>query len=123
MREEVKWLYIIALKFKQPLEFFLSQGNCDVVGKYHSIDIDDDPAKLFDLSIGALGDLAATINGEDFFKHGQLRELRATLKFAARFFDAYRNSRLGISLDPFTAICASACFYLCDMPGSSQFNL
>jgi POLQ-like helicase len=87
--------------------------------KYHHIDIDDDPAKLFDLSIGALGDLAANINGEDFFKDDQISELRSTLKFAAQFFDSYRNSRLGTSIDPFTTICASCCFYLCDMPGSS----
>ena len=87
--------------------------------KYHSIKIDEDPATLFDLTIGALGDLAADINGENFLDDAQIQDVRSTIKFAAQFFDTYRNSRLGASLDPFTAICASSCFYLCDMPGSS----
>jgi len=87
--------------------------------KYHTIAIDDDPATLFDLTIGSLGDLAAHINGESFLAVEQIQDAQSTLKFAAQFFDSYRNSRLGVSLNPFTAICASCCFYLCNMPGSS----
>ena len=86
---------------------------------HFKIKLEDDPAKLFDLSIGTLGDLAANINGEEFFKDEEVNDLRSTLKFAARFFDSYQNSRLCASLDPFTSICASSCFYFCDMPGSS----
>lgn len=87
--------------------------------KYHTIAIDEDPATLFDLTLGALGDLAANINGENFLADEQIEDIQSTLKFAAQFFDSYRNSRLEASLDPFAAICASGCFYLCDMPGSS----
>ncbi len=87
--------------------------------RYHTITIVDDPATLFDISIGALGDLTANINGEIFLADEQIKDIRSTLKFAAQFFDSYRNSRLGTPLDSFTAICASCCFYLSDMPGSS----
>ena len=86
---------------------------------YHNITITDDPAKLFDVAVGTLGDLAATINGENYFNQDQLRDLRLSLKFSSQFFDSYRRSQLNVSLDPFSMVCASACFYLCDMPGSS----
>ncbi|MEA3280067.1 MAG: DEAD/DEAH box helicase [Thermodesulfobacteriota bacterium] len=83
------------------------------------ISIEDNPAVLFDLAIGSLGDLSASVNGEDFFPEEQLQDLRSTLKFAAQFFDSYQNSRLNINLNPFISICASASFYLCDIPGSA----
>jgi hypothetical protein len=87
--------------------------------EYHNISITVDPATLFDVAIASLGDLAATINGENYFSQDQLSELRAELKFSSYFFDSYLRSRLNSTIDPFTSICASACFYLCDLPGSS----
>jgi hypothetical protein len=89
------------------------------VSEREHIAIEAEPAELFDLSIGGLGDLAATANGEDFVSGEELSDLSPNVKFAAKFFDAYLNSRLNPSLDPFAAIYASASFYLSDMPGSS----
>ena len=40
--------------------------------KYHNISITVDPATLFDVVIASLGDLAATINGENYFSQDQL---------------------------------------------------
>jgi hypothetical protein len=83
------------------------------------IRVDESPEILFDLTVGALGDLTATINGEAYFSQEDIPGLRASARFAARFFDAFRASRLNESQDSFVTLCASACYYLCDMPGSS----
>ncbi|MFA5598532.1 MAG: hypothetical protein WDA26_13300, partial [Pusillimonas sp.] len=58
------------------------------VPEEHHIEIYQDPANLFTLSIGLLGDLAAEIN-RDALQSGALTELRNNLLFSARFFDAY----------------------------------
>jgi len=90
------------------------------VSELDHIRIEENPAKLFDLAVGSLGDMAASINGEDYFTDEQSDDLRANLKFSSQFFDSYHASLLDKSLDQFTALCASACYYLCDMPGSSN---
>ena len=56
----------------------------------HHIKITQDPARLFTLSIGVLGDLAAAINREGL-DSDLLLEMRANLLFSARFF--VRSSR------------------------------
>lgn len=89
------------------------------VAEKHHIKITQDPAKLFTLSIGLLGDLAAGINRED----GQpdaLAELRKDLLFPARFFDSYLQSKLNETLDPYLVLLGSASYYLCDLPGSAS---
>jgi superfamily II DNA/RNA helicase len=89
------------------------------VPEEHHIKIAQDPAKLFTLSIGLLGDLAAAIN-RDELPPDALTELRNTLLFSARFFDAYLQSKLNETLDPYLVLLGSASYYLCDLPGSAS---
>lgn len=79
----------------------------------------DDPARLFVLTIGLLGDLAAHTNrnGADV---RDVDELRDNVRFSARFLDAYLESRLNQELDPYLLLMGSAAYYLCDLPGSSE---
>ena len=70
------------------------------VPEEHHIKITQDPAKLFTISIGLLGDLAAAINREEQ-DPGSLSELRTNLLFSARFFDSYLQSELNKVLDPY----------------------
>ncbi|KIX14959.1 DEAD/DEAH box helicase, partial [Dethiosulfatarculus sandiegensis] len=89
------------------------------VPEEHHISIPQDPAKLFSLTIGMLGDLAAAINREGI-QPESIIELRDNLIFSARFFDSYLQSKLNESLDPYLVLLGSAAYYLCDLPGSSS---
>lgn len=89
----------------------------DVPDNYH-INITQDPARLFTLSIGILGDLAArSHNGTA--ATAIVDDLRQNLQFSARFFDAYMQAKLNSTLDPYVMLLGAASFYLCDLPGSS----
>lgn len=88
----------------------------DVPAAYH-IDIPQDPARLFTLSIGMLGDLAA--RSQNGTSDTVLNGLRENLQFSARFFDSYMQTRLNPSIDPYVTLLSAASFYLCDLPGSS----
>jgi POLQ-like helicase len=83
------------------------------------IAISRDPARLFPLSIGLLGDLSAYINGEDVDQEA-LRETQEALSFSARFFDAYLQAQLNNNLRPYLILLGSASYYLCNLPGSSR---
>ena len=85
--------------------------------QYH-IRIPRDPSRLFTLVIGMLGDLVVQINSgqSDTAQFGELQE---NLRFSAYFFDAYCESKLNQSLDPYLLLLGSASYYLCDLPGSS----
>ena len=85
----------------------------------HHIKITQDPAKLFTISIGMLGDLAAEINREEL-EPDAFTELRNNLLFSARFFDSYLQSKLNEALDPYLVLLGSASYYLCDLPGSAS---
>lgn len=89
------------------------------VPEEHHIKITQDPAKLFTLSIGLLGDLAAAINREEP-DPDSLAELKTNLLFSARFFDSYLQSKLNETLDPYLVLLGSAAYYLCDLPGSAS---
>ncbi len=89
------------------------------VPEEHHIKITQDPAKLFTLSIGLLGDLAAAINREEP-DPGSLSELKTSLLFSARFFDSYLQSKLNETIDPYLVLLGSASYYLCDLPGSAS---
>ena len=89
------------------------------VPEEHHIKITQDPAKLFTISIGLLGDLAATINREES-DPDSLAELKTNLLFSARFFDSYLQSKLNETLDPYLVLLGSASYYLCDLPGSAS---
>ncbi len=85
----------------------------------HHIKITQDTAKLFTISIGLLGDLAAAINRNEP-DPDSLSELRTNLQFSASFFDSYLQSKLNATLDPYLVLLGSASYYLCDLPGSSS---
>lgn len=89
------------------------------IPEQHHIRVDIDPSKLFSLTIGILGDLAAQINSENP-NQTLLNELTDNLQFSAHFFDAYLQSRLQRELDPYLALLGSASYYLCGLPGSSR---
>jgi hypothetical protein len=86
--------------------------------EYH-IEIQQDPAKLFTLTIGILGDLAAKINRNDLTADS-LVEYQKNLIFSAQFFDSYFQSKLNKTLDPYVIILSSSSYYICDLPGSSM---
>jgi len=92
----------------------------DVPEQYQNIDLREHPSKLFDFTIATLGDLSAHINGEQYITEDELADLHISLRLAAQFFESYSTSRLDESLDDFNILCASACFYLSDLPGSSN---
>jgi len=56
------------------------------VPEEHHIKIIQNPAKLFTITIGLLGDLAAATNREEL-DPDSLAELKTNLLFSARFFD------------------------------------
>ena len=90
----------------------------DISEEYH-IKITQDPAKLFTISIGLLGDLAAAINRGDL-EPTSLSELKNNLIFSARFFDSYVQSKLNDVHDSYLGLLGSASYYLCDLPGSAH---
>ena len=89
------------------------------VAEEHHIKIIQDPAKLFTITIGLLGDLAAATNREEP-DPDSLAELKTNLLFSARFFDSYLQSKLNETLDPYLVLLGSASYYLCDLPGSAS---
>ncbi|NUM72564.1 MAG: DEAD/DEAH box helicase, partial [Ignavibacteriaceae bacterium] len=87
--------------------------------EYQEIDLSLHPNKLFTISIGLLGDLAAAINREEP-DSDSLLELKTNLLFSARFFDSYLQSKLNETLEPYLVLLGSASYYLCDLPGSAS---
>lgn len=76
-----------------------------------------DPAKLFSLTIGILGDLAYAIVNDIALE--QANEQKKTLFFSAQFFDSYYEAKLNTDLNTYLCLVGSASYYLCDTPGSS----
>ena len=89
----------------------------DVPEKHH-IKIKQDPAKLFTLSIGMLGDFAAKFNRKEVTRE-TIMDLQSNILFSAHFFDSYLQSKLNESLDQYLLLLGSASYYLCDLPGSA----
>lgn len=88
-----------------------------VPAAYH-INIKRDPATLFSISIGLLGDLAATINAGTE-NTSEARELKDRVRFSAQFFDAYFEGQFQRELDAYLLLVGAASYYLCDLPGSA----
>lgn len=83
------------------------------------IKIYTNPDRLFILSIGLLGDIAARINDSDA-SDDEIQELRNILPFSARFFDTFVETRLNREIDTYVRLLGSAAYYLCNLPGSSK---
>ncbi|WP_157995389.1 DEAD/DEAH box helicase [Peristeroidobacter soli] len=82
----------------------------------------DEPESLFVLTVGNLGDAAASLN------EGQLNETQAPstlpvasddLQFAASFFDAFLASRFRDEISRDVTLLAASAYYLAHRPGSS----
>ena len=97
----------------------------------HHIKIPRDPAALFSLCVGMIGDLAAAVNqpmpepgsASELFVAEHIEELRKELKFSAYFFDSYHQSKLNQTLYPtldlYLQLMGAASYYLCDLPGNA----
>jgi POLQ-like helicase len=83
------------------------------------IRLTDDPAKLFRLTIGILGDLSVAINSGNATNE-YILEMRDSLRFSAQFFNAFIESHLGLENELFISLLGSTAYYLCDLPGSSN---
>jgi len=88
------------------------------VPEEHHIPIPRDPTRLFTLSIGLLGDLAAHLNTEEA-DPAINQELQDNLAFSARFFDSYFQAKLDTETNPYLWMLGSASYYLSALPGSS----
>ena len=79
------------------------------------IELKGDPAELFSLTIGMLGDTAARINRTEVSPDDESNNL----EFSARFFNAYLEGKFRDNTDAYLLLLASAAFYLSHVPGSS----
>lgn len=84
----------------------------------HHITITRDPALLFTLTIAMLGDVSSQICTGSV-DDSTLQSLKDNLRFSARFFDAYLQSKLDANLDPYLLLLGASAYYLCDFPGSA----
>lgn len=78
-----------------------------------------DPARLFPLALGMLGELAGTISGVALAELNG-GEVQPAARFSAQFIDAYRNAQFRSEHDAYYSILAGAAFYLSEVPGSAQ---
>ncbi len=83
------------------------------------ITIPKDPARLFPLAIGMLGELAFETNQFEL-PNLHRNEARSVAQFAAHFIDAYRNGRFRDEHGDYYSILAAAAYYLSESPGSAQ---
>jgi hypothetical protein len=79
----------------------------------------EDPADLFPLALGILGDYAAAL-AEEGATAAAVSTSGASLQFSTRFFDAFLEARFASNLDPYLLLVGSAAYYLNDRPGSAQ---
>lgn len=84
----------------------------------HHINVVQDPAYLFRLTIGILGDVSASIISS-YKNDTLLDDYREQLQFAAHFFDSYLNSRLDHENRYYLLLLGAASYYLCGLPGSA----
>lgn len=78
-----------------------------------------DLGDLLTLTIGILGELSARINTNDI-DNERHEELQSSMLFAARYFDAFRQTQLQKNLDPYLLLIGATSYYLCALPGSSK---
>ena len=83
------------------------------------IELTTDPSRLFPLTIGLLGNIAARIN-DGQVSEDEIQELRTNLPFSARFFDAFVDTKLDQGNEAYVQLLGSAAYYLCNVPGSSS---
>ena len=85
----------------------------------HHVDVPVSPTRLFPLTIGNLGELAARINDNNISEE-DLKELQENLPFSARFFDVFAETKLNEEYDRYLHLVGAAAYYLCNLPGSAN---
>jgi superfamily II DNA/RNA helicase len=86
--------------------------------EYQQIKLETNPAKLFPLTIGLLGDYSYKIN-QPGITNTELEGLKSVLIFSSRFFDSFFQAKLDGELNDYVVLLGSATYYLCDLPGHS----
>jgi hypothetical protein len=78
-----------------------------------------EPQELFILTVGTLGDVAATLCDAEDVDVALLPATVEELDFSASFFDAFIESRFSGAIARDTALLAASAYYLARRPGSS----
>jgi superfamily II DNA/RNA helicase len=90
--------------------------------KYQDIDLSyNHPDEIFFLAIGTLGDYSNAIINNYKNKTAEISSnLKESLSFVARFFDAYIESGLTDKLNSYLNLLGAATYYLSDQPGNCK---
>lgn len=78
-----------------------------------------EPQELFLLTVGTLGDVAATISSAENVEVPLPPDMMDELGFSANFFDAFLESQFSQAIARDTALLAASAYYLARRPGSS----
>lgn len=78
-----------------------------------------EPRELFLLTVGTLGDVAATLSEIEDVNTPLPPAVIEELSFSASFFDAFLESRFSSEISRDTALLAASAYYLARRPGSS----
>ena len=84
-----------------------------------AVPVNSEPKELFVLTVGTLGDAAATLSDAEDIDVPLLPSTVAELGFSASFFDAFLESRFEGSIARDSALLAASAYYLARRPGSS----
>jgi replicative superfamily II helicase len=87
-----------------------------IPSEYH-VSISTDPMRLMSLAIGMLGDYASQLSEIPVAK--RLDDEKHELNFSAYYFEAYYQSKLLSTVEPYLILLGAASYYLCDLPGSA----
>lgn len=88
-------------------------------GLHIAVPPNSEPQELFVLTVGTLGDAAATLSDAENFAVPLPPATVEELGFSASFFDAFLESRFEDSLARDTTLLAASAYYLARRPGSS----
>ncbi len=77
-----------------------------------------DPENLFPLTIGIIGDFAAT-TARDGSASAAIEAAKQELRFSAFFFDAFLNGDVPEAQESYIRLLAGSAYYLCGLAGSS----
>ena len=84
-----------------------------------AVPANSEPQELFVLTVGTLGDVAATLSDAENVDVPLPPATVEELGFSASFFDAFLESRFSEDIDRDTALLAASAYYLARRPGSS----
>jgi hypothetical protein len=88
-------------------------------GQHIAVPANSEPQELFVLTVGTLGDAAATLNDAESVTVPLPPATVEDLGFSASFFDAFLESRFEDALARDTTLLAASAYYLARRPGSS----